>query len=152
MAATVNKSDIDSYYTRLNNVRSKFGLGQVSGPTITQNVSPVKSEEIKTFDQAMADTATQRASYISKDLPTGNLDPGYPTLEQTDVNIKSMLTTWEAACYHRSDHTDYSDRDTYSDYSDDEDHNQNDKYENERTADENYRQVCASVWEYNTDT
>ena len=152
MAATVNKSDIDSYYTRLNNVRSKFGLGQVPGPTITQNVSPVKSEEIKTFDQAMADTATQRASYISKDLPTGNLDPGYPTLEQTDVNIKSMLTTWEAACYHRSDYSDYSDRDTYSDYSDDEDHNQNDKYENERTADENYRQVCASVWEYNTDT
>lgn len=143
---------MDSYYTRLNNIRSKFGLGQLTGPTITQNQTSVQSAQIKQLDQNMTDTASSRSQYISKDLPTGNLDPGYPTMEQTDLNIKQMLTTWESTCYHRSDYTDYSDRDTYSDYSDDDDHNQNDSYENQRTADENYRQVCASVGQYNTDT
>lgn len=152
MADSVKKTDIDSYYTRLNNIRSKFGLSTVTEPEIIQNQTSVLSKDIKSFDQSMTDTANSRSQYITKDLSTGNLDPGYPTMYQTDLNIKQMLTNWENTCYHRSDYTDYSDRDTYSDYYDDTDHNQNDKYENERSSDGSYREVCASVYQYKTDT
>ena len=87
MADTVKKTDIDSYYTRLNNIRSKFGLSTVSEPETIQNQTPVLSKDIKSFDQSMTDTANSRSQYITKDLSTGNLDPGYPTMSQTDLNI-----------------------------------------------------------------
>ena len=66
MAYTVKKTDIDSYYTRLNNIRSKFGLSTVSEPEIIQNQTRVLSKDIKSFDQSMTDTANSRSQYITK--------------------------------------------------------------------------------------
>lgn len=144
-------SDMQSYYSRLNNIRSKFGLGAVNVPDFIPNKTVVLSEQIKSYDNHMTDTANQRLQYISKNLPTGNLDVGEPTLRSTDLNIKQMLNTWESTCYHRSDYRNYSDDGDHGDCGDKTNYSDNDKHENERFNDEGYRAVCASVYQYKTD-
>lgn len=141
-------SDMTTYYSRLNNIRSKFGLATVSVPEFNPNKTIVLSEQIKAYDNSMTDTANQRSQYISKNLPTGNLEPGNPTLRATDVNIKQMLSQWEGTCYYRSDYRDYSDD---GDYTVRTDYTDNDKHENERFSDEDYRAVCASYLDYTSD-
>ena len=141
-------SDINSYYSRLNNIRSKFGLGAVGVPSIVSMQTNVLSEQIKTYDDKMTETANSRSQYISKNLSTGDLSQGAVTKRSTDVNIKQMLTTWESTCYHRSD---YSDRSNDGDYGDRSDDTINNNHENERFSDGTYRAVCASVYEYKTD-
>ena len=141
-------SDITTYYSRLNNIRSKFGLSKISVPEFTPEQTTVLSSQIKSYDKSMSDTASERAQYISKSLSTGNLEAGSPTLRVTDVNIKQMLSTWESTCYHRSD---YSDRGNDGDYSVRTDYTDNDKHENERTNDGGYRAVCGAYLDYTTD-
>lgn len=138
-------SDILGYYSRLNSIRSKFGLGQVSAPTITANITNVTSNQIKTFDNYMTDTANRRPAYITKDLTTGNLEVGQPTMYETDFNIRQMLTTWEGTCYYRADYSDYGDRNHDSD-------NATRNYESERSDSAGGRRaVCNSFGDYDAD-
>lgn len=109
-------SDIINYYNRLNVIRVKFGIPQVSVPTFVQGMLMLSSDMIA-VDNLLIATANATPK-INKNLSLGNIAKGEIILAQTDINIRQMLTEWENTCNHDSHRSD--DDDCMHDY-----HNEN---------------------------
>lgn len=100
-------SDINSYYIRLNGIRRKFNIPQITPPNYYQGMRALSSD-IVAVDNLLTTTANA-TQWINKDLTLGDISVGARILAQTDTNIKQMLTTWENTCIYHNDCGDYGD-------------------------------------------
>lgn len=67
--AKILATDLNSYYTRLNQVRSRFGLAQVSYPTLTGGTKAT-SQQVQALKSAV-DTVRSSTNFL-KNVATWN--------------------------------------------------------------------------------
>ena len=109
-----------AYYTNLNKMRQRFGLGTISVPSIPAGTK-AQAAHINNLNTAMnnAYTAARNkkynnvASFTSFAVTAGSL-----ILASTDTNIDAILAGWNAACVNQSVNGTNGTNDTFSDFGD----------------------------------
>lgn len=113
--AKILATDLNSYYTRLNQVRSRFGLAQVSYPTLTGGTEAT-SQQAKALKSAV-DTVRSSTSFLSG-VATWNpgtaINQGQYIAPAPFVTLDSTLNTMMSTCAHNSVNSTYG---NFSDYS-----------------------------------
>ena len=90
--AKILATDLNSYYTRLNQIRSKFGLAQVTYSTVTSDTKAT-SQQAKTLKSAV-DTVKSSTKYLNSVVtwePGTSINQGQPIATLPFVTL--ALTT-----------------------------------------------------------
>lgn len=128
--AKVLSTDYTSLYTRLNSVRSKFGLSTYSIPSISGKVLALQNNSLSSLMQSSYTDIKNRG--YSSTIPVPNtfaVSAGTLLKYNSTVAIaQSNLTQWENTCANYSNHSDYGDYRDYNDDSDDSDNSNRSKY------------------------
>ena len=111
--AKILATDLNSYYTRLNQIRAKFGLAQVTYSTVTSDTKAT-SQQAKTLKSAV-DTVKSSTKYLNSVTtwePGTSIDQGQPIATLPFVTLDTTLDNMMAACPHdsvNSTHGNFSD-------------------------------------------
>lgn len=112
-------SDINTYYTRLNAIRTKHGLGSVTEPGVTGKTE-YSSKLMKTIKSDLENTAnTSRWIPDVESYDIGQIEVGDLVRKITDLNINTILNNMEGICAydaayypsHRGSHRSYDSND-----------------------------------------
>ena len=111
--AKILATDLNSYYTRLNQIRSKFGLAQVTYSTVTSDTKAT-SQQAKTL-KSEVDTVKSSTKYLNSVVtwePGTSIDQGQPITTLPFVTLDTTLDNMMTACAHdsvNSTHGNFSD-------------------------------------------
>lgn len=113
--AKILATDLNSYYTRLNQIRSKFGLAQVTYSTVTSDTKAT-SQQAKTLKSAV-DTVKSSTKYLNSVAtwePGTSINQGQPITTLPFVTLDTTLDNMMTACAHDSVNSTYG---NFSDFS-----------------------------------
>ncbi len=113
-STSINISDMTTYYSRLNAVRTRHHLATITAPTLAAGAVRLSSQITKV--KTDIELTTTQSSYIpDKTYTISSIGVGNPYRIISDTQIKTALSEIEAYCYadyvNHSNHGDYSDND-----------------------------------------
>lgn len=106
----VRASDLTSFYDRLNVLRRKVGLSNVTAPSV-QNKN-AEAQDINNLDAAMTTfVSSSRANRWYTKVDNYTTSAGQLIKSALGNDILSQFDTWDQVCYqhYASDYSDYSD-------------------------------------------
>lgn len=109
-------SEINSFYSRLNNARKNFSLA-----TLDRNInvnSPTYSSTMTTLKNDLESTASSTKYLTTQTYDLGSIGIGDPTKLDSYSKIDNIITTFINTCAHDSQHSDDSDDSDHSAVSD----------------------------------
>lgn len=101
--AKILATDLNSYYTRLNQIRSRFGLAQVTYSTITSGTNAT-SQQAQTLKNEVntVKNSTKFLNGVAAWDPGTSINQGQPIAVLPFVTLDETLNSMMAACAHHS--------------------------------------------------
>ena len=116
-------SQFNSLYTKLNQARTRVGLGNQTYTSATAGSTKMTSAQMKTLQTHISTARTNK--YLAKSTawsPGGTLDVGQKILYSTFSTVDAVLNSMKSVCVYDSIHgthsnfTNFGTNDTYSDF------------------------------------
>lgn len=116
----LKNTDYSSWYTRLNEIRSKHGVAQIPTYSVSQN-SPALSSQMQTVQSSITTVKTTTDKHLTDatiDTTVPNIAQGNSVLLSTKSKIDGILTEMYNVCHHNVDYSQYGDDDPVHEGSD----------------------------------
>lgn len=115
----IERSQLITWYTRLNTARAKFNLAAIAVPSATTGTT-VDAQEIQALDTALNNVVSQSAGVYSSQHYSKNVtfSPAIGTLIFGTLGdqLNALLSSWDQVCYYNSNYGDYGDNGNNSNY------------------------------------